>query len=248
MSGVEELARELYAARARKPILAIANTLAASAAYWIGSQADELVVTPSAEVGSIGIVHIHEDHSEQAAKAGVRFTVIAKGERKAEGSPFEPLSEEARADIEKRAGAYYDQFVGAVARGRDTTEAGVRFTVIAKGERKAEGSPFEPLSEEARADIEKRAGAYYDQFVGAVARGRDTTEARVRADYGEGALVTSREAVRLGMADRVATYEQTLARLARAPQATAQPAVAPAARERAARLWEIALTKEAVHG
>ncbi len=45
VSGVEELARELYAARGRKPILAIANTLAASAAYWIGSQADELVLT-----------------------------------------------------------------------------------------------------------------------------------------------------------------------------------------------------------
>jgi ClpP class serine protease len=48
---IPETAAEIRGGRGRKPIVAIANTRAASAAYWLGSQADELVVTPSGEVG-----------------------------------------------------------------------------------------------------------------------------------------------------------------------------------------------------
>ncbi len=53
--GVAELADEIVAARAQKPIIAIANSLAASAAYWIGCSASEFYVTPGGEVGSIGV-------------------------------------------------------------------------------------------------------------------------------------------------------------------------------------------------
>jgi ClpP class serine protease len=57
--GVQELADEIYQARQSKPVYAIANATAASAAYWIGSQASEFVVTPSGQVGSIGVVAVH---------------------------------------------------------------------------------------------------------------------------------------------------------------------------------------------
>ena len=53
--GIEELASEILDARGEKQIVAVANSLAASAAYWIGSAAHEFVVTPSGEVGSIGV-------------------------------------------------------------------------------------------------------------------------------------------------------------------------------------------------
>jgi len=49
--GTSELAAEILQARNSKPVCAIANSLAASAAYWIGSAASELYVTPSGEVG-----------------------------------------------------------------------------------------------------------------------------------------------------------------------------------------------------
>ena len=54
--GVEELADKIYKARGTKPVYAVANSLAASAAYWIGSAASQLYVTPSGEVGSIGVL------------------------------------------------------------------------------------------------------------------------------------------------------------------------------------------------
>jgi ClpP class serine protease len=51
--GVDELAQAIFDARTAKPIVAIANSCAASAAYWVASQADELYAAPGAGVGSI---------------------------------------------------------------------------------------------------------------------------------------------------------------------------------------------------
>jgi ClpP class serine protease len=62
-SLITELAATIRQARGTKPIVAVANPTAASAAYWIGSQADELVATPSGHVGSIGVFGAHEDIS-----------------------------------------------------------------------------------------------------------------------------------------------------------------------------------------
>lgn len=70
VGGVPELADEIYQSRGDKRIVAVANTLAASAAYWIGSAADELVVTPSGEVGSVGVVAMHEDWSKFLEEKG----------------------------------------------------------------------------------------------------------------------------------------------------------------------------------
>ena len=63
VSLVPEFARELRAARAQKPIVAVANPFAASAAFWLGAQADEFMVTPSGEVGSVGVFNFHQDWS-----------------------------------------------------------------------------------------------------------------------------------------------------------------------------------------
>ena len=53
--GIPELAAEIRAAREKKPIVAVANSMAASAAYWLAASASEVVVTPSGQVGSIGV-------------------------------------------------------------------------------------------------------------------------------------------------------------------------------------------------
>lgn len=90
--GVAELADEIYRGRARKPIAAIANSLAASGAYWVASAADEFYVTPpGGEVGSIGVVTAHQDVSKALRTAGVETTLISAGKHKTEGNPFEPL-------------------------------------------------------------------------------------------------------------------------------------------------------------
>lgn len=125
VEGVTELANKVRAARGRKPIYAVADTMAASAAYWIASQADKVFVTPSGMVGSIGVVAVHEDVSEAAAKAGVRHTIIHAGEHKAEGNPLEPLGDDARAEIQRTVDHYHSLFVADVAKGRDVTRARV---------------------------------------------------------------------------------------------------------------------------
>lgn len=157
---VPELADEIRRARGQKPIVAIANGRAASAAYWIAAQCDELVVTPSGEVGSIGVYCAHEDMSAALEQEGVKVTLISAGKFKTEGNPFEPLSEEALAAMQ--------------------------------------------------ADVD----AYYQMFVGAVAKGRGVTADTVRDDFGQGRMVMAGAAVKAGMADRVATFDDTVRRLA----------------------------------
>jgi signal peptide peptidase SppA len=124
--GVAELFDEIYGARGQKPIVAIANSLAASAAYWIGSAADRFLVTPGGLVGSIGVYSVHQDISGMAEKAGVKTTFISAGKHKVEGNEFEPLGDETRARIQERVNEVYDQFIYDVARGRGASLDAVR--------------------------------------------------------------------------------------------------------------------------
>lgn len=159
VSGVEELSTEIFQARGQKPITAVANSLAASAAYWIATAADEVVVTPSGEVGSIGVFAAHEDISGMLEQEGVKMSLVSAGKFK------------------------------------------------------TEGNPFEPLTEEARASIQGRVDEYYEMFVLAVARNRGVKRSEVRNGFGEGRVVGAKEAVSLGMADRVATLDETVNKL-----------------------------------
>jgi signal peptide peptidase SppA len=158
VSGIPELADEIRAARGQKPIIAVANTLMASAAYYIAAQADEIVASPSAFVGSIGVFTAHKDISKAEESLGLKTTLISAGKYKVEGNPYEPLPDEAR--------AYAQSMI-------DET---------------------------------------YGAFVNAVAKGRGTTASAVRDGYGEGRAVTAKEAVRLGMADRIGTLEDAIDR------------------------------------
>lgn len=116
--GVEELAQEIRDARGQKPIEAISNSLMASASYYLGSQADNISITPSGEAGSIGVYAAHEDISKMLEDEGVRVTLISYGDSKTEGNPFEPLTSEGKAFIEQRVREYGVMFERAVAKGR----------------------------------------------------------------------------------------------------------------------------------
>jgi signal peptide peptidase SppA len=123
---VPEAAADVRAAGAKKKVVAIASTLAASAAYWIGSQAQEFVVSPSADAGSIGVFCVHEDWSGFDEQMGIKTTLISAGRYKTAGNMFEPLSDEARNVIQEGVNEVYDQFVTDVAAGRRTTPDAVR--------------------------------------------------------------------------------------------------------------------------
>ena len=124
--GVAELATEIVKARAQKPVVAVANSLAASAAYWIGCSAGEFYVTPGGEVGSIGVWQAHFDYSKALEEEGVKPTLISAGKFKVEGNPYVPLDPEAQAFMQSRVDDYYNAFTKAVAKGRGVSVADVR--------------------------------------------------------------------------------------------------------------------------
>lgn len=128
LTGTPELSTRIFEARGRKPIVAVANHQMASAAYWIASAADEIVVPPSGEVGSIGVFSAHQDISKQLEMEGVHVTLISAGKHKTEANPYGPLNEEARAHLQSRVDDAYNWFVESVARNRNVKASTVRDT------------------------------------------------------------------------------------------------------------------------
>ena len=128
VDGVPEFTDEIFAARSQKRIIAVANTMAASAGYWIMSAASEAVVTPSGSVGSLGVYALHLDESAALEMEGLRPTYISAGKFKVEGNPAAPLSDEARGAIQADVDAFYSMFVRAVSKGR-----GIAATVVRDG-------------------------------------------------------------------------------------------------------------------
>lgn len=167
VTGLQELAAEIRAAREQKRIVAVANGLMASAAYWLGSQATEVVSIPSGEVGSKGVVMPHKDLSAALEKEGIKVRVFRSSKHKWAGNPFEPLSDEQAAEIQERVDA---------------------------------------------------AGAQFDKDVAA---GRVVELSAVRAGFGEGRVLDAKAAKAAGLIDRIATMDETIARLVGRRSATA---------------------------
>jgi signal peptide peptidase SppA len=124
--GIPECAAKIAAARDRKKVVAVANPMIASAAYWLASQAGEIVVTPSGEVGSVGVIAAHLDESKADEIAGLKYTLVTAGKYKAEYDGSQPLSGEARDYLQQQVDALYGMFVKDIASGRKTTQKDVR--------------------------------------------------------------------------------------------------------------------------
>lgn len=161
VSGLPELHSEILSARESKPVVASINSMSASAAYWLTSACNEVCCTISGEAGSIGVFAMHEDLSAAAEMEGVKVTYISAGRFKTEGNPFEPLSDEARAQIQS--------------------------------------------------DVDK----FYSMFVRDVAKGRGISVSDVKANFGEGRMLLASDAKAAGMVDRIETLDQTVSRLSR---------------------------------
>lgn len=124
--GATEFAAKLRAAREHKRIIAQANHEMCSAAFWLGANATEIVASPSAMLGSLGVYSLHEDLSAALEKAGIKLTYISAGKFKTDGNEAEPLSESAHARIQSLVDATYASFIGDVALGRGRTADHIR--------------------------------------------------------------------------------------------------------------------------
>lgn len=161
IDGLPELAAEVRKLAETKHVVAIANSLMASAAYWIASQADEIVATPEANVGSIGVWMMHADYSAMLEQDGIKVTYIQAGKFKTEGNPYQPLTQDAL-------------------------------------------DHFQALVDDS-----------YNLFTADVAKGRGVSPAIVRGpQFGEGQVFTAKDAKANGLIDRIATFQDTVNRLA----------------------------------
>lgn len=167
---VPEFADEIFAARGQKPILAVADTLVASAAYWLAAQASTLYAPVSGRLGSIGVYTEHIDVSRMLEQAGVTVTLIAHGDHKVDGHPYAPLPDDVKARIQ----AQVDEIGG--------------------------------------------------EFEAAVARGRGVSKKDVVDTFGQGQTFRGKQAIALGMADKLGTFSQVVARLTKSrPGMAASP-------------------------
>lgn len=116
VDGTQQLADAVLAAKQHKKVVAFADGMMASAAYWIGSAAESVYIADSTtQVGSIGVVATHQDVSGAEAAQGVKTTEIYAGQFKRIDSQFGPLSESGKASIQGKVDYLYELFVGAVA-------------------------------------------------------------------------------------------------------------------------------------
>lgn len=128
--GVFDLAQRLRALSqtSGKPLWAIADEAALSAAYAIACAADRLWLTRTAEVGSIGVVAVHVDESVADAKAGMSYTFLHAGAHKVDGHPHAPLPAPVAADIQADIEQLHTQFIALVAGFRRLTPEAIRDT------------------------------------------------------------------------------------------------------------------------
>lgn len=119
VTGTPELAQAVADAGKQKPVYAFSSGLMCSAAYWVASQAQAVYVTPSARVGSIGVIQPIIDDSEAFKNAGLKVEVFAAGKFKSIGMPGVSLTDSQRECIQSNIAETAQDFHDAVlARGR----------------------------------------------------------------------------------------------------------------------------------
>jgi signal peptide peptidase SppA len=118
VNGCAEFADMIHEARGVKPIIAYASGDAASGAYWIAAAADEIVVSKTSALGSIGVVGVYRGNKGEDA-----VEVVSSQ------SPYkrlDPDTDDGRARLQKRIDAMADVFVDAVAKYRGVASSHVQ--------------------------------------------------------------------------------------------------------------------------
>jgi signal peptide peptidase SppA len=114
VAGCDDTGNLIRAVHKVKPVTTYSDTMA-SAAYWLGCSAGKVYSSKAALVGSIGVIATFKEYSKQNEMEGVTVSIIRAGKYKALANQNEPLSKEARAQIQAMADAAYGVFVEHVA-------------------------------------------------------------------------------------------------------------------------------------
>ncbi len=112
--GAEVLYDEIRRLAAKKPVVAVVGSMAASGAYIAALGADRIVVRGNSIVGSIGVLVEFPNVSGLMDKVGVKLESIKSSPLKAAPNGFEPTSDEARAAMAALVADSFDWFEGLV--------------------------------------------------------------------------------------------------------------------------------------
>lgn len=156
---VPEFAEEIFAARDIKPVIAVADTMIASAATWLFTGASSVIVPKSGQIGSIGVYLAHFDYSKMLEDVGIKVTFVYAGEHKIDGNPYQELSESAKSQFQSEVD-----------------------------------------------DI-------FKDFNATVARNRGVTKQQVLETFGQGLMFNGQKAVKIGLADKVSTFDAVVGKL-----------------------------------
>lgn len=126
VDGMHRLVQATAKANKQKPVIAQVDGLAASAAYWLASQASAIYAGAGDEVGSIGVRLMLYDWSMAFALAGIEAVPIDTGKFKSAGAMGTEITPEQRAYFQEQVDAYFADFLGDVRRGRKLTEKQAR--------------------------------------------------------------------------------------------------------------------------
>lgn len=118
VTGVPETARRIAALADEKEVIAFSDSEMCSAAYWLASQAREIIVTESAAIGSIGVYMALLDKTRMLDDAGVKVNAISAGKYKLMGASFKPLTDEERTILQAEVDKCYEAFKESVTRTR----------------------------------------------------------------------------------------------------------------------------------
>ena len=122
----QEIYREIRKTIEKKKVIASMGSVAASGGYYVSSAANKIVANPGTLTGSIGVLMEFVRLQELMEKIGVDMEVLKSGEFKDIGSPHRKLTERDKEMIQKVVSDIQNQFVEAVAQGRDLSVEKVR--------------------------------------------------------------------------------------------------------------------------
>ena len=247
VAGNFELARHIMAQRGGKPMWAIANEGAYSAAYSLAAATDRIIVPQAGSVGSIGVVMVHVDQSVRDQKQGLAYTFIYAGDRKVDFNSHAPLSDKAKSIATAEVVRLYDMFTGHVAAARSLDVQAVRDTeagVFAANDAKALGlvdtvGSFDDALAELTDLVRQPQGKSFStggQAAATTAKGRTTMSDKQAAATDTAAATTPTGVPEAEVAQRVAaaqaearTGERTrIAAILRAPEAAGRGNLAQA--------------------
>ena len=128
VGGVFDLADAIRAYTEIKPIWAVANDIAFSAAYILASATNKIYVNRMGGVGSIGVIAMHIDQSAMDSQEGLKYTAIYAGNHKNDLSPHAPLTSEAKVALQSEVNRIYEIFVDTVSKYRGLSIESLRAT------------------------------------------------------------------------------------------------------------------------